>query len=101
MVVGCSLVSVVIFSVEKASARGLGHNTPCSYYHPFVHERLSISQPGHLPEVIADTDQLPYQPHLLHAPVPESPELKDLLDLSEDMLNQAGSIPHPLFPMYP
>jgi hypothetical protein len=98
---GCSSGSVGNFSVVEISTRGLRHNIPYSYYHPPVHDRLSVSQPGHLPEVIADTDQLPYQPHLLQAPVPESPESKYLLDLSEHVLNQAGPVSHPLFPVYP
>ena len=52
-------------------------------------DRLSIGQPGHLPEVIADTDQLPYQPHLPQSTVQKSPESEYFLDLPEDMLNQA------------
>ena len=63
--------------------------------------RLSVSQPGHLPEVIADTDQLPYQPNLIQSPVPESPESEDILNLPEDVLNQAGPVSHPLFSVFP
>ena len=87
-------------SLLGTSTRELGHNTPCSSYHSFIDSWLSIGQPGHLPEVIANTDQLPYQPHLFQTPVPESPESEDILYLPEDVLNQARPVSHPFFPVY-
>ena len=112
-------LSVLVVSLSKNTCRWLhiglrSHFFSRSDFYPRIggitllvfpvftsfYDRLSVSQPGHLPEVIADTDQLPYQPNLLQAPVPESPESKDLLDLPEHVLNQAGPIPNQLFPVY-
>ena len=100
LVVGRSSIHVGNFSVEWTSTRGLGHDTPCFSYLSFIQSRLSISQPSHLPEVIADTYQLPDQLHLVQTPVHKSPEAEDLLDLPEHVLDQAGPAPHPLFPMF-
>ena len=95
LLVGYSSGYKSAFSVVETSIRDLGHSTPRFSFLP--RHRLSISQPGQLPEIIGNTDKLPYQPYLLQTPVQKSPEFEDILCLAEYVLNQAGPAPHSMF----